>query len=181
MAKYFPPDSDDLSFFQEAMRDVKKLARGDVSCIPRQSSASNRVHNLRPEKKAEFTQYSSVLVDPLEQQLTADDKLFFKRSGPQDKILKKLVAGELHKSACLDLHGMSIEHARSAVNDFLLMSREAGYRCVQIIHGKGHLSQAKLKNHVNHWLTQFPWVLAFSSAKPRDGGTGAVYILLGKA
>ncbi len=88
--------------------------------------------------------------------------------------------GEIPRSACLDLHGMTVDQARLAVLEFLLMSQKAGFRCVQIIHGKGKLSQTvpKLKNHVNYWLAQFPGVLAFSSAQARDGGTGGVYVLL---
>ena len=76
---------------------------------------------------------------------------------------------------------MTVEQARSTVLNFLLQSQEHSYSCVRIIHGKGKLLQgggAKLKNYVNCWLMQIPWVLAFSSAQPRDGGAGALYILL---
>ena len=54
-------------------------------------------------------------------------------------------------------------------------------RCAHIIHGKGYRSgerQPVLKRKVNYWLRLRPDVLAFCSATPRDGGTGAVYVLL---
>jgi DNA-nicking Smr family endonuclease len=35
-----------------------------------------------------------------------------------------------------------------------------------------------LKNEVNEWLRQIELVLAFCSARPEDGGRGAVYALL---
>ena len=35
-----------------------------------------------------------------------------------------------------------------------------------------------LKNKLNHWLQQWDEVLAFCSARPVDGGTGAIYLLL---
>ena len=75
---------------------------------------------------------------------------------------------------------MTVEQARSAVLNFLLYSRGHHHTCVRIIHGKGRFSPsgAKLKNYVNCWLMQISWVLAFSSAHQRDGGTGAVYVLL---
>jgi DNA-nicking Smr family endonuclease len=38
-----------------------------------------------------------------------------------------------------------------------------------------------LKGKVNHWLQQRDEVLAFCSARPVDGGTGAVYVLLKRA
>jgi len=53
--------------------------------------------------------------------------------------------------------------------------------CVQIIHGKGLSNQTQpplLKNQVNRWLRCHPAVLAFCSAQPKDGGTGALYVLL---
>ena len=53
--------------------------------------------------------------------------------------------------------------------------------CIRIIHGKG-LSSGKqksvLKTYINHWLSEHERVLAFHSAKAKDGGTGAVYVLL---
>ena len=61
--------------------------------------------------------------------------------------------------------------------------RAAGKRCVRIVHGKGLSSEGKLpvlKVKVNSWLRQKDDVLAFCSARPQDGGTGAVYVLLKK-
>jgi DNA-nicking Smr family endonuclease len=55
---------------------------------------------------------------------------------------------------------------------------------VRIIHGKGNGSVQRrpvLKGKVNHWLQQRDEVLAFCSARPVDGGTGAVYVLLKRA
>ena len=49
---------------------------------------------------------------------------------------------------------------------------------VKIVHGKG--SEAILKTCINGWLRQLPEVLAFCSAPPKDGGNGAVLVLLKK-
>ena len=49
------------------------------------------------------------------------------------------------------------------------------------MHGKGLRSGPAgpvLKNSVQHWLSQWDEVLAFVSAQPRDGGSGALYVLL---
>ncbi|MDH5660200.1 MAG: Smr/MutS family endonuclease, partial [Gammaproteobacteria bacterium] len=54
-------------------------------------------------------------------------------------------------------------------------------RYVRIIHGKGYRSEQKipvLKTHVAYWLPQHRDVMAFSSAQARDGGTGALYVIL---
>jgi DNA-nicking Smr family endonuclease len=54
--------------------------------------------------------------------------------------------------------------------------------CIRIIHGKGKRSRNNkgpvIKTKVNHWLRQRDDVLAFCSARPIDGGTGAIYVLL---
>ena len=68
-----------------------------------------------------------------------------------------------------------------ALAAFLDRCGHRGARCVHIIHGKGHGSSNQgpvLKNKVNAWLRQREEVLAFCSAQPKDGGTGAVYVLL---
>ena len=76
---------------------------------------------------------------------------------------------------------MTILIARQSLSEFLRRRRLSGARCVRIIHGKGRGSAQGLpvlKNKVNYWLQQRDDVLAFCSARPVDGGTGAVYVLL---
>ena len=74
-------------------------------------------------------------------------------------------------------------YAHKALEEFLGRAYNAGKRCVLVITGKGTLSQGGgiLKNMVPHWLNELPnrgRILSFAYAKPRDGGTGALYILL---
>lgn len=96
------------------------------------------------------------------------------------KRLTALRSGEIVSEARLDLHGLNPDSARTSLCDFIEKQTLQGKRCVLIIHGKGskHGEAPVLKNHVNHWLQQLPQVLAFHSAIPRDGGTGALYVLL---
>ena len=64
---------------------------------------------------------------------------------------------------------------------FLHDCAETGCRCVHIVHGKGYRSADNhpvLKNNLNLWLRQHKDVQAFCSAPPKDGGTGAVFVLL---
>jgi len=188
VSRYFPPDDDDLIFFRNAMKDVKRIKQSPVlkkasaKKRPGLNSSSKLVSKHEKVHKVDKDLLQS-LSDPVEQNIAAEDKLFFKRPGPQSKVIKQLIRGEIIRSACLDLHGMTIEQARLATIHFLTECHKANFRCIQIIHGKGQLSQsgAKLKNHINYWLPQIPWVLAFSSAQPKDGGRGAIYILLAKS
>ena len=67
------------------------------------------------------------------------------------------------------------------IDQFITSVREHGKRCVRIIHGKGYGSSNKgpvIKPLVNQWLRKRSEILAFCSARPVDGGTGAVYVLI---
>jgi DNA-nicking Smr family endonuclease len=91
--------------------------------------------------------------------------------------------GKIHIGAALDLHGMTVEKAEPELIDFLIACQQQQIRFARIIHGKGWGSQDNkpvLKGKVNHWLRQSGLVLAFCSAIIKDGGTGAVYVLIRK-
>ncbi|VAW62865.1 hypothetical protein MNBD_GAMMA08-664, partial [hydrothermal vent metagenome] len=73
------------------------------------------------------------------------------------------------------------DDARKMLLAFLDHAQQQSFKLVRIVHGKGHHSntdQPVLKAMVNKWLRSIPEVLAFVSAIPKDGGTGAVYVLL---
>lgn len=63
---------------------------------------------------------------------------------------------------------------------FIQTQAELGKRCLLIIHGKGGIQGAPpvIKNLLNRWLPQINEVIAFHSALPKDGGSGAIYVLL---
>ena len=94
--------------------------------------------------------------------------------------LRDLKQGRLRIEARVDLHGLNTEEARNLLTQFIHNQKKEQRRHVLIIHGKGgHQGQPPvIKNLINRWLPQFQEVLAFHSALPRDGGTGAVYVLL---
>jgi len=111
----------------------------------------------------------------------ADDRLHFQRGGLQFRLLQKLKRGKIMPQASLDLHRLTVSESEDAVSRFLSSALTHHYRCVHIVHGKGRMTkdgQAKLKNWLDYWLRQHPGVLAYTSAQPKDGGTGAIYILL---
>lgn len=96
---------------------------------------------------------------------------------------RKLRQGRLDVEARLDLHGHRQDDAHKELEEFLERAYNAGKRCVLVITGKGTLSQGGgiLRKMVPHWLNELPnrgRILSFAHAKPRDGGTGALYILL---
>lgn len=87
--------------------------------------------------------------------------------------LKKLKRGGFPIGKQIDLHGMTTAEARTCLLHFLEEAK--GMRAVRIIHGKG---QGVLRSCVRNWLVQIPEVLAFSEARPEEGGSGALVVLL---
>ncbi len=113
--------------------------------------------------------------------ITTHDFLEFRRDGIQHRLFQDLQRGVIQPESTLDLHGLRVAEARRELAQFIPWCAHRGYRCVRIIHGKGQRSaeqQPILKQKINQWLPQRKEVLAFVSAPRRDGGTGAVYVLL---
>ena len=134
------------------------------------------------EHESEKTSNDTMLSDPVDlRDAVVDDVLFFSRAGIQQKVQKKLRRGELPIEEELDLHGYTVNEAKMAIQYFLFECKRQHIRYIRIIHGKGYRSDQKipvLKTHVAYWLPQLSDVLAFSSALPKDGGTGAIYVIL---
>ena len=109
------------------------------------------------------------------------DELAFHRPQIQPQVLRRLRRGEYRVQREIDLHGLTVAEAKNALRLFLMNALEQHVRCVRIIHGKGLRSGHRgpvLKNAVSAVLRRSGAVLAFVSARPVDGGTGALYVLL---
>lgn len=105
----------------------------------------------------------------------------FIRPGLPRYTLRRLRRGDWHTQAELDLHGLTKIEAKHELVEFLHECKRRGTRCIRIIHGKGLRSKNRepvLKQHVRHWLMQREEILAFVQARPVDGGSGAVIVLL---
>ena len=79
---------------------------------------------------------------------------------------------------------MTTPVAREAIRSFLDECLARGEYCVRIVHGKGLRSRADgpvLKRLTATLLARRKDVLAYASARPAQGGTGAVVVLLGRA
>jgi DNA-nicking Smr family endonuclease len=104
--------------------------------------------------------------------------------GLDPRVLRRLRRGDFAWQAHLDLHGLTADAARPEVDAFLGRAVSAGHRCVLIVHGRGHNSKDQtpvLKERLKSWLARGAAariVLAFTSARPCDGGAGALYVLL---
>jgi DNA-nicking Smr family endonuclease len=99
-------------------------------------------------------------------------------------VVMDLRRGDFTVQADLDLHGTRVDDARTLVERFLATSHQRGLRCVRIVHGRGKHSAdgiPVLKAALPGWLSRGPArraLLAYTTAPPRDGGAGAIYVLL---
>ena len=112
------------------------------------------------------------------------DEINYLKSGHPPRLLKQLRRGDFSVRAEIDLHQMTSPVAREAIREFLDDCRRDGQLCVRIVHGKGLRSKAQgpvLKQLTDAMLRRRADVIAFSSARPAQGGTGAVIVLLQKA
>jgi len=175
------PDPDDIALFRNAVREVRPLRQDKIVRKRPRRPAPIPKQTLREAKLIR----EAMLSDDIDSaEIETGEELLFARSGIQHGILRKLRRGQFSISDELDMHGMTVAVARREVLDFIDHCQVKRTRCVRIIHGKGHGSpgrQPVLKTKLNHWLQQIDAVLAFCSARPIDGGTGAVYVLLKKS
>ncbi len=118
---------------------------------------------------------------PEDLKVESGDEISHRQPGVQLSVMRRLRRGHYRCQAELDLHGQVVSAARTAVVMFLKEAQAMDYRCVRIVHGKGLRSGhrgAVIKTKLAHWLRQREDVLAYTSARQVDGGTGAVYVLL---
>lgn len=107
--------------------------------------------------------------------------------GLDKRTAERLKRGQLHVEARLDLHGMTQEEAHRSLAAFVAAGHRAQRRVLLVITGKGFRLESGeretgvLKRMVPRWLNEEPTrakVLAFTAARPQDGGSGALYVLL---
>jgi DNA-nicking Smr family endonuclease len=173
-----PDASDDAQTFRAAMQGVRPLAQQHAADV----TAPRKVRKKTPRSAAPIIDLEAEM--PLAADtgaVSAEESLSHRRPGVRDQTLRKLRRGLVPVEDELDLHGLTQARAREMLAEFIALSRAEHRRCVRVIHGKGSRSGTRgavLKSAVNDWLRRHFDVMAFTSAKGIDGGTGAVYVLL---
>ena len=172
-----------MNDFLEAMEDVAPLESRRVP--DERPSASTPGQQHRREAAEGTTQEPDPNYLHAGEVPTLDPHARFewKKDGVQPAVFGKLKSGGYPIEARLDLHRRTVEEARRAVYRFLVVCRGRGRRCVAIVHGRGVRgpTPGRLKSYVAHWMRQAPDVIACSSAPERQGGTGALFVLLRKS
>lgn len=181
MKKEAPNDqalSDDAKLFREAVKNTRRLTVDRLS--HKQAKPKPQPKQLiRDEQQALADSLSDYYIPAHERE--SGEELLYLRDGQSPIVLSKLRRGHWVIQAHIDLHGLISDEARMYVSQFISDCKKKGIRCVRIVHGKGLGSRNKepvLKNKLRGWLMQKDEVLAYAQAKPQDGGSGAVIVLL---
>ena len=177
-------DQDEYDLFLAAMGDVKPLTKTDKTLqFQRQAITEAQLARqaaAQAELGAQNDELSLDAVEPIE----PDAIIGWTRGGMQHGVYKNLRLGKYSIDARLDLHGLTVEQSRLALKQFISDCQRNDIRSALLLHGKGLNSKpfrGVLKSYVAKWLPCIPEVLAYHSAQPHHGGTGAVYILLKKS
>lgn len=166
-------DEKDKQLFRTAVADTRPLPPGKT-----------RYRADKPNPPLDKPARRDSLISTASQEsgeiLAIGDPLSYLRPGTNEKKLKQLRKGKIPYQTELDLHGQTAAAAEKILKAFLQECAQDRIDCALIIHGKGWRSkgfQPVLKNRLNDWLRQAPEVAAFCTAKPQDGGGGALYVL----
>ena len=165
--------------FQQAMRTVTRLSARTTHLIKRTNHSkdcpidfiSSSAYNVYPENVSRYHPANGQAI------------LEFSRPGLQFKSMKALKQGKYPIQAQLDLHGYNVSEAAKLVDKFISRTQTHCQTASLIIHGQGKRStqgRAILKEAIALWLQHDSRVLAYCSAQPKDGSTGASYVLIKK-
>jgi DNA-nicking Smr family endonuclease len=172
----------DRALFEAAMADVERITQN--ICAKQDSQKSEVVGSDKSDESDTLVQLKE-LVETGKGFVVADTPEYVEGIGynVNREVAKRLHNGQFSIQGHIDLHGLTVESAREAFENYLNESIATGKRMVLIIHGRGLSSPAKpiLKTNVIKWLTTGrwrKWVIAFTSARLCDGGAGATYVLL---
>jgi len=180
-------EKSDEDLFQSAMKNVIPLKDDKnkvMTALVKEETLPERF--LKPHKKA-GEDFSNLVKESSAWDISfSDEYMEGAVSGVGPKIMKKLKRGEFSVQDYIDLHGLTKKEAETVVDEFIIKSYYKGMRCVLIIHGRGLGSvnhQPAIKRELPVWFRRGilkKIVLAFVTAKPCDGGAGALYVLLKK-
>ena len=163
------------SAFAEAVRGARPLGPRDARVAAPQPAIAE------PRRKRQATAPPPA---PFVVEQTGDE-IAGARRDVAHKLLRELRAGAHAVDARLDVHGRGRAEALRALESFVAAARARGARTLLVIHGRGHGSDAGgpvLRPAIWEWLASAAaercGVMAFVSARPRDGGAGATVIQL---
>jgi len=170
------------------MGDVEPLPESviaDTKALSESETISDEASQASESKSSPPS--SSVPVSPLSptpvpaQPTPAPDLSHGAGPGLDRRTQERMRRGQIDISACIDLHGMTQAEAHRTLGGFLFDVQAQGHKAVLVITGKGKMGEGVLRDAVPRWLNEpenRQMIRAFSHAAPKDGGEGALYVLM---
>jgi DNA-nicking Smr family endonuclease len=165
------PTAVELALWRHTVHDVRPLdperAEPPAATLPTPPPAPDPAPAARPGPPAARAAAAPPAPPP---SLSADRRL-----------LHKLQRGHWPVAARLDLHGLTQAEAHARLVGFIDAQHAKGARCVLVITGRGLRSGGILRAETPRWLASGALagkVLAWTAARPGQGGEGALYVLL---
>lgn len=166
------PTEEEMQLWQVVTRHDAKLPQSGIADIPSPVSNPRRFiplvsHHFAPPMPS-FTSNTQLTLGAY--------------AGIDRNTADRFRKGDYPIDATLDLHGMTREKAHHALTQFIKSHHDHASRCLLVITGKGKSGAiGVLRETLPHWLEEpgiRAMILAYDSAKPKHGGSGAYYILL---
>lgn len=183
-ARFSAPVEDEAALFREMVGQVEPVRGKPITAAPRPPPTVDLTKIADPELDV-LIQLSELVTGFAPFDIAdADEYIEGYIHGLDAKILRRLRAGDYAIQGHVDLHGLTRVEAKKELERFIDDARKQSKRCVLVVHGRGLHSKDQipvLKESVQVWLGHgriSKYVLAFASARPHDGGVGAVYVLL---
>lgn len=178
-SKKMPEAKTDKELFEEAMADVREIR--EFRDIPYEAPK-----RIKPRQSGRGDD-----AGVLKKVITGEEKIRLSDTGEymewtspnlRSDIAKRLHQGDFAVQDSIDLHGMTLGEAEDAVDLFFREAVKRRLFCIKVIHGRGLRSPhgPVLKEAFRRWLHGHlrKWILAYATAKDRDGGLGATYVIL---
>lgn len=181
LTEKLPPSEDDDELFERAMANVREIR--EFREIPYRCPRISVKRHPSKEDKSALERLEEIARGRRPIDITKTQE-YVEWVNPRyrKELLRHLHEGCFSVQDFLDLHGYTRQEALEILRDFLRQARQRGLGCVKIIHGRGLRSVRGpvLKEAVCRWLERDfrKHIVAYATAQPRDGGLGAVYVLL---
>ena len=177
---------EDKSLFAEAMSDViplKELKQTLATEKPKKASNPSFGKIRRKYQQLEQQSQTHFRFNPakVSKNVSAMQSMLYQQNNVRAKEMELLKQSQIRLADIIDLHGLTILEAEKKLVQFLNEAINHKFKYVRIIHGKGYNSSDEhpaLKNLTNQMLRQCDYVIAFCSTPEKDGGVGAVNVML---
>ena len=173
--------SDDINYEQE-FPGIKKLDQEKAYTKSPSTQITSNPSKIEAIASEEASSVPDIPIKAMHNEhIDPEAILAYFQIGLQAKMRKQLKQGNIQIQDRCDLHGYSLDEAQHITHHFLENAFNNHHRSLLLITGKGaHSNDMTIKSMMHQWLRSHPLVLAYHTAQPKDGGTGALYIILKK-